>query len=272
MSNVFVGVILLAAAAAVYFLIRMIIAAAKNESVAPLTKRLGIAVVAIIVGFVGFGITQTPEEKAEIKARQEAREKAETDKLLAEQKLLEEKRLANEQAAKLETERKAQETEKQRMAVAQKQKDMMINEITTGWNMATTDTSSDNSNFRKATSLVVKYPNYIHEAAANYIDVNDAMKKPWNYYGQVVNLSGRVYSIEQLPPGHPASKFFGSDCYTAMLAVNDDVTVSMYIVGDSTGISEDSQLNVKGYIYGHAALVNRLGGKSRGLDFVGFNE
>ena len=62
MSNVFVGVILLAVAAAIYFLIRMIIAAIKKESVTPLTKRLGIAVVAIIVGFVGFGITQTPEE------------------------------------------------------------------------------------------------------------------------------------------------------------------------------------------------------------------
>lgn len=272
MSKVFVGVILLAAVAAIYFLIRMIIAAVKKEPVAPITRKLGIAIVAGIVGFVAFGITQTPEEKAEIKAKQEAREKAESDKRLAEEKAAEEKRHADEEAAKIEAERKAQEIENQKAVAAQKQHDTMINEITTGWNMETTDTSGDNSNLQKAATLVVKYPNYIHEATANYIDVNDAMKKPWNYYGKVVNLSGRVYSIEQLPPGHPASKFFGSDCYTAMLAVNDDVAVSMYIVGDSTGISEDSQLNVKGYIYGHAALINRMGGQLRGLSFVGFNE
>ena len=60
-----------------------------------------------------------------------------------------------------------------------------------------------------------------------------------------------------------------------MLAISegyDPITVSMHIVDDSSGIAEDSYINVKGYIYGHAKLVNLFGGSSRGLAFVGFNE
>ena len=123
--------------------------------------------------------------------------------------------------------------------------------------------------------MVKKYPNYIHKAAENWIDAGDALKKPWDYYGKVVNLSGRVYSIEQLPPGNSVAQFFGGQCYHAMLAIGegyDPVTVSMHIIGDSSGVAEDSYINVKGYIYGHAKLVNRLGGGSRGLAFIGFQE
>ncbi|MBQ4494433.1 MAG: hypothetical protein II968_01565 [Selenomonadaceae bacterium] len=54
MSNVFVGVILLSGVAAVYFLIRVIIAAVKKEPVAPVAKKIGIAIAVSIVGFVGF--------------------------------------------------------------------------------------------------------------------------------------------------------------------------------------------------------------------------
>lgn len=286
MSNVFVGVILLSGVAAVYFLIRVIIAAVKKAPVAPVAKKIGIAIAVGIVGFVGFGVTQTPEERAEIKARQEARQQAEADKKVADEKAAEEKRIADEKAA---AERKAQEEtkrlaeEEQRRqkqaefeaAQKERQHNEMIQEITTGWNMATTDTDNNHSNWEKATDLVKKYPDYIHGAGANYIDANDAMKKPWDYYGKVVNLSGRVYSIEQLPPGNSVAKFFGGNCYHAMLAVGegyDPVTLSMYIVGDSSGLVADSIINVKGYIFGHVKLVNRLGGELRGLAFVGFNE
>ena len=56
-----------------------------------------------------------------------------------------------------------------------------------------------------------------------------------------------------------------------MLDIND-IGVSIYIIGDSDQIRENSQVNVKGYIFGHAKLVNGLGGTERGLAFVGFQE
>lgn len=272
MSNVFVGVVLLAGLAAVYFLARAIIAMVKKELAGVYAKKMVVAIAVGIIGSVGVAMSQTPEQKAEIKARQEAREKEEADKKLAEQKVAEEKRLAQEQSDKDRAEKERQEVEARKIAETQKQQNSMLQEIKTGWNDTTTDTSQDNKNLLKASTLVVKYPNYIHEAPANWISPAVAMKKPWDFYGQVVNLSGRIYSIEQLPPGNPATKFFGGDCYEAMLATDDDIAVSMIIVGDSSGITENSMINVKGYIYGHVALVNGLGGQSRGLSFVGFAE
>lgn len=264
MNNLFIGVILLAGLAAVYFLARAIIALVKKEPAGAFGKKMVAALAVVIIGFVGFGATQTPEQKAAIKAKQEAKAQAEADKKVAEQKAAEEKRLADEQAAK-------EKSEAQKVVAAQRQQDEMIQELKTGWNVETTDTSQDHTNARKAASLVVKYPNHIHEAPANWIDPAVAMKKPWDYYGQVVNLTGTIYSIEQLPPGNPAFKFFGGDCYEAMLAT-DDVAISMIIVGDSSNVSEHTPINVKGYIFGHAALVNKMGGSSKGLAFVGFAE
>lgn len=141
--------------------------------------------------------------------------------------------------------------------------------------MSTTDADNDKTNPRKAASLVKNYPDYIHSAAENWIDVEDAFKRPFEYYGKVVNLNGRVYSIEQFPPENPVAQNFGGKFYHAMLAVGegyDPIAVSMHIVGDSSNIAEDSYINVKGYIFGHAELTNRFGGTSRGLAFIGFNE
>lgn len=271
MSNVFTGIALLAILAAIYFLARAIIALVKKEQAGGFAKKMFAAVAVVIVSSVGLTMVQTPEEKAAIKAKQEAKAQAEADKKVAEQKAAEEKRLADEQAAKAKAEQERQAAEAQKVIEAQKQQDAMLNEIKTGWNVETTDTSQDYTNGRKAASLVVKYPNYIHEAPANWIDPAVAMKKPWEFYGQVVNLTGNIYAIEQLPPGNPASKFFGGDCYEAMLAAGD-VAVSIIIVGDSSGVSEHTPINVKGYIFGHAPLVNKMGGESKGLAFVGFAE
>lgn len=161
--------------------------------------------------------------------------------------------------------------EQERLAAQKKEYDM-ITEITQGWNTETTDVDKNNFNWEKAAYLVKKYPNYIHNAQANWIDVNDAFKKPWEYYGKVVNMNGRIYSIEQLPPGNSVAKFFDGNCYSAMLYLNDNVTASIYIVGNSDNIENNSYVNVKGYIYGHSNLINRMGGTLKGLSFIGFAE
>lgn len=193
---------------------------------------------------------ETPEEKAEREAKA-AQEKADREAKAAQEKAVQEAK------------------------AAQKKQDDMIKEITTGWNTETTDTDKNNDNWEKATDLVKKYPDYIHNAPDNWINPTDAQKKPWEFYGKVVNLGGRIYSIEQLPPGHSVAKFFGGNCYHAMLATGDPmepIAFAIYIVGNSEGIAEDSNINVKGYIFGHVGLSNRMGGSSKGVAFVGFAE
>ena len=278
MSNVFIALVLLAILSGVYYLVRAIMALVKKEPAGVYGKKMVAAIAAVIIFAAGSVMTQTPEQKAEIQARKEARAKEEADAKLAEQKSAEEKLLAEQKALeekRLEEERKAQAAKLEEERKAQNAHDLMIQEITTGWTMATTDADNDKTNPQKAATIIMKYPDYVHNAPANWIDGEDALKKTWSYYGKVVNMSGRIYSINQLPPNSSDAKAFGGQCYHAMLAISegyDPITVSMHIIGDSSNIAEDSIVNVKGYIFGQARLVNRLGGSSRGLAFIGFNE
>lgn len=270
--------------AGVYFLARLIFAAIRKQPKAEYGKKF---IIAMVVGMVASTVaslthqeTETSKQVAEQNSKTNAEQKTSEPKELtpeekaakeAEQKAAEEKRIAEEKAA--EEKRIAEEkiAEEKRVAEEQKKQEKIIKEVTTGWNVETTDTDNDNDNWEKATDLVKKYPSYIHNAEENWINIADAQKKPWEFYGKVVNLSGQIYSIEQLPPGNSVAKFFGGNCYHAMLKIGD-VAVSMYIVGDSGQIQENSHVNVKGYIYGHVQLVNGLGGTERGLAFIGFQE
>ena len=150
-----------------------------------------------------------------------------------------------------------------------------IREITTGWNMETTDTEFDEINWNKATDLVKKYPDYIHNAEENWISASKVLERPQKYYGKVVNFSGKIYSVEQLPPEDSVAEFFDGTCYRAMLAVKDKnkpVMISVYIIGTSDDVEEDSVVNVKGFVYGHSKLVTGRGDSTNGLAFVGFRE
>ncbi len=151
----------------------------------------------------------------------------------------------------------------------------MIREITTGWNTATADTEGDNFNWEKATDLVKKYPDYIHNSRGYKARATEVLKAPWEYYGKVLRFSGFIYSIQQLPPDNSVAQFFDGNCYHAMVVVNDHrvgVPISAYIVGRSEGVAEDSVVSVKGYVFGQSRLMNSAGNVSIGLAFVGFRE
>lgn len=151
----------------------------------------------------------------------------------------------------------------------------MIREITTGWNTATADTEGDNFNWEKATDLVKKYPDYIHNSRGYKARATEVLKEPWEYYGKVLRFTGFIYSIQQLPPDNSVAQFFDGNCYHAMVVVNDHrvgVPISAYIVGRSEGVAEDSAVSVKGYVFGQSRLMNNAGNVSLGLAFVGFRE
>lgn len=151
----------------------------------------------------------------------------------------------------------------------------IIKEIALGWNTATADTENDNANWEKATDLLKKYPAYIGNAHGQSIHALKVLENPSEYYGEIVSFKGQVYAAEQLPPENSVAQFFESPCYHAMLAVKDKKTpvmVSAYIVNSTGELPENSSVRVKGFIYGHARLVNSTGGVINGLAFVGFRE
>lgn len=284
MQSLFVIVFIISLIALLYFSLRFTILMLRKQDTTSYKKKLIASSVVLAVSLVVIGTIPKSSEQLVAKREKFGIEAPKEDGTVYEQrydkerisepKIDKQKELTPEEKAAKEAERQAKQKEfeeKQR----QEQSERQIKEITTGWNLATTDTDNDKSNPQKAAMLVKKYPDYIHNAEANWISAEDALKKPWEYYGKVVNLSGRIYSIEQLPPNSSDAKFFGGSCYHAMLAVGDGydpIAISIHIVGDSSYVSEDSIVNVKGYIFGHAQLVNRMGGGSRGLAFIGFQE
>ena len=156
---------------------------------------------------------------------------------------------------------------------SKRKQDAMQAEMTTGWNTATTDADSDATNFLKAANLLKDYYTNIRNADAIRADAETVMQKPWEYYGKVVSVYGRVYDVEHLPPGHNIPKFFNKDCAHAMMATDNGVYLTLYIVGDVERLHEDAYMSVKGLIYGHVGLQNTtFGGHSKGLGFIGFVE
>ena len=181
--------------------------------------------------------------------------KAKADKKAAEEKAIADAKAAEEKAA----------------AESKQRQESMEKDLKSGWNTASTDTDSDNTNFERATDLLKKYSTEIKNMSASPADTSAAMKKPWNYYGKVVTVSGQVYFVQQLPPGHSLSKFFGQDCIHAMLKCDDGNVASIYIVGSSDNIQDGNYATFKGFIFGHVGLENTTGGgHSKGFGFTGF--
>lgn len=100
--------------ATVYFMVKILLAIKKGQEKNKFIKGIAASLIAIVVSFVGFGVTTTPEEKAMYQAKREA-EKAEKQK--QEQAALEEKQ-RKEQEKKAEEERKATEQKQDEEAKA----------------------------------------------------------------------------------------------------------------------------------------------------------
>lgn len=283
---------------------------ATYQSVSKIKRIIGVVcVLSFIIGCATGG--QSPEEKARIAAEQQAKaEKAQAEKeakaleransLTGEEKqffdekfnayskdmdekaarekalgdldaMLKEK--ADKKAAEEKAIADAKAAEEKAAAEAKQRQDSMAKDFGSGWNTASTDTDSDNTNFERATDLLKKYYTEIQNMPPSPADTTAAMKKPWDYYGKVVTVSGRVYHIQQLPPGHSIPQFFGKDCFHAMLKCDDGSVASIYIVGNSDSVSENSYSTFKGFIYGHVGLENTVGGgHSKGFGFTGITQ
>lgn len=171
----------------------------------------------------------------------------------------------------LAAEKEAKEKEAAEAAAkqAQKAEEDKLQEIQTGWDTAN-QMDDEHKNIQKAFTLIKKYPDYIPNQSGEPLNAQQAMQKPWDFYGKVVTLSGIIYGIEHYPPDNNVTKFVGKECFNAMVRTNDDVYVSVDIVGSGDGIQNNSQVTLKGYVTGLTELHNtKYGGKSKGVNFVG---
>ncbi len=275
-NRVFVVSFVLAASVAAYYLIALVGSALKrfksskllSRPIAFYRRKLLIYVLIASAAFYGFYQTKIPGQLERYRAfiEREFKEMTRKETPVDDSSV----RYSTRSGEQLVKENEARKVDERRV-----DKKEIIREIAMGWNTATADTESDNTNWEKATDLLKKYPNYIGNARGQSIHALKVLENPAEYYGGIVTFKGQVYSAEQLPPENSIAQFFEGNCYHVMLAVKDKKTpvmVSAYIVDSSGELPENSSVRVKGFIYGHARLVNSAGGVINGLAFVGFRE
>ena len=261
-----------------------------------------VCVVSLVLGFAT-SPSKSPEEQAKIeserqaKAEKDAAEKAEKeakaniekaanlsgeDKSLFDAKFNEYMGSMDEQAARAkaladvdnaikarneaaEAARKEQEAAAAAAQKAEKERSKLADELASGWD--TENLKDSQKNFEKAVRFVGAHSDYIQAANPEYPNLEAALKKPWDYYGKVVVISGPVGTVTQEPPGHSVSKIFGGNCFHTV--IQGDFPVSIIIKGVSDNIRDGQVVRVKGLIIGQTDLQNMMGGSPVGLEFVG---
>ena len=206
------------------------------------TKRIvgAVCIISFVLGMVTTP-SMTPEEKAKIAADKEAKQESEKEQTA---------KSAEEQARK-----------------AQDERDKIEKSITTGWD--TTNVSSK-ENKQKAFRLVAKNADYIMAKDPVWANPEDALRKPWDYYGKIVAFTGVVGDSNQAPPGQSVAKLWGGK-YTYGVIHCGDVPIGFHIKSDSDRLRVGQQVTIKGFVVGQdSGLKNNFGGSPKGVEFVGF--
>ena len=105
------------------------------------------------------------------------------------------------------------------------------------------------------------------------IDVapEDVMKRPWDYYGQVIRFSGTAAVLQDYPAGSDLGKILGGECCEVVLSASDAsvVVIDGMLLGSTKGIREGDYVTFVGYPCGIMEVPNKLGGKFSHLVVIG---
>lgn len=257
------------------------------QHISKIKRILGVVcVLSIILG----GLTADPKDSANSQAEKQAEQQAkeQADQAAKEQEIIEKvAALTGEDKAMYDTkfqEYKATLSDSEARAKAFKDVDAAIKardaaakeaaekaeklekSMTTGWDAAE---SSSQKNFEKAMYLIKENSDYILHKESVSPDPGEAMRKPWNFYGQVVTFTGVVSDSNQAPPGHSVAKVFGGK-YTYGVLMCGDIPIGFHIMGDSDRIPTGAQVTIKGFIVGQDdGITNGFGASMKGIEFVG---
>ena len=136
------------------------------------------------------------------------------------------------------------------------------------WNVKD-ENALENGNIKKAIKLLVGKSKISNEAIE--ISSLDAYKRPWNYYGKIVAISGMVAFAEDYPPESDLNRKFGTDTASNITIITEEgVIVSLLSPISSIHINRDNIAVLYGYIVGRGELVkNNQGGIETGLVMIG---
>jgi hypothetical protein len=134
------------------------------------------------------------------------------------------------------------------------------------WNMTDVDVSK-NGNMAVGLEVIRANPDYVNQC--KQIDIADAYKRPWNYYGSPISVTGVVGIVEESPPGSEISKFYGGEVSEIVILADGGIPVDMTLLRSSGDLTQGQTVTLYGYVIGKIEVTNALGGKVTNLVLVG---
>lgn len=135
------------------------------------------------------------------------------------------------------------------------------------WNTSDSNAAS-NGNITLAVQWLQSTSQSIKLSAASP-EPNAVFKKPWEYYGQVVKLTGKVTSAKDYSSNSNVSKELGTAGSEIVITTKDQTDIDFLMAGQAGQVKVGDTVSVYGYPVGHESVANKLGGKTSELVVVG---
>ena len=97
----------------------------------------------------------------------------------------------------------------------------------------------------------------------------DVLKRPWDYYGKIIKISGKVGLVQDYPPSSSESISMSGPTAQIVVLCNDGTTVYDLVSGNSGTMRIGNTISVYGFPIGTEDVTNKLGKVTTGLVMVG---
>jgi len=135
------------------------------------------------------------------------------------------------------------------------------------WNRQETD-AIKNGNISFAVRTILAKPSLRNQATMQ--DPQTVAKTPWNYYGQVVRLTGEVGVVQDFPAGSDYGQMLGGhDATDIVVSSQDGTIIELFCMKPSGNMKVGDTVNLYVYPTGIMDVPNRLGGNDVHLILVG---
>lgn len=94
-------------------------------------------------------------------------------------------------------------------------------------------------------------------------------KRPWDFYGKEVCLTGTAAIVQDFPPGNEVSQLFGGSVSEIVMLTTDGTVVDGILKGTTGNVSVGDEVSICGTPAGRIEVDNQLGGKTTQLALVG---
>jgi len=135
------------------------------------------------------------------------------------------------------------------------------------WNTGDLDAMA-NGNIEIAAKEIKKVNNS-RSVAINPAPAN-VKKRPWDYYGKIIKITGTVAVVQDYPPSSDYSKMLGSPSVSTIVMETADGTIAQFLLTKSaSNINVGDVATAFGFPVGTAEVDNTVGGTFTHVMFVG---